>query len=301
MYTLHAYYRRRRRRRRRASQPPEYCATARARQSSREFGQVHTRVTLSQSGPRVSSSTPTPAPPKYRQKFEIDDDRNFTAGLQERGRRIREREYRHSDYTQNTYTTPGPILHLQSSNYLPANNINIFAPDPATYPLHRMTPTIQCFEDQSMQMPPASVLYNNLFFQENHQQRTSATDRTNSRPDVRTNHQWTPCLRNRNSTFSNKRNTSYASALKPDDMKRLLRRDNGSPSSSDVEAVAAVTEEQMNAIRKRQALLLVAIQTMTLFHHNQILEHKLSALHRKVVQFQNRQRQRNVRSAAAEE
>ncbi|XP_060868969.1 uncharacterized protein LOC132943857 [Metopolophium dirhodum] len=164
-----------------------------------------------------------------------------------------------------------------------------------------MTPTIQCFEDQSMQIPPASVLHNNLFFQENHHQLTSATDRTNSRPDVRTNHQWTPCLRNRNSTFSNKRNTSYASALKPDDMKRLLRRDNGSPSSSDVEAVAAVTEEQLNAIRKRQALLLVAIQTMTLFHHNQILEHKLSALHRKVVQFQNRQRQRNVRSAAAEE
>jgi hypothetical protein len=66
-------------------------------------------------------------------------------------------------------------------------------------------------------------------------------------------------------------------------------------------ATAAVTEEHLNAIRKRQALLLVTIQTMTLFHHNQILEHKLSALHRKVVQVQNRQRQRNIRSAVAEE
>lgn len=45
-----------------------------------------------------------------------------------------------------------------------------------------MTPTIQCFEDKSMQMPPASVLYNNLFIQENRHQLTSASDRTNSRP-----------------------------------------------------------------------------------------------------------------------
>jgi len=41
-----------------------------------------------------------------------------------------------------------------------------------------MTPTIQCFDDHSMQMPPASILCNNLFFQENHQ--TSASDRINS-------------------------------------------------------------------------------------------------------------------------
>jgi len=46
----------------------------------------------------------------------------------------------------------------------------------------RMTPTIQCFDDQSMQMPSASVLYNNMFFQENHHQLTSASDKTNSRP-----------------------------------------------------------------------------------------------------------------------
>lgn len=151
-----------------------------------------------------------------------------------------------------------------------------------------------------MQIPPASVLCNDLFFQENNHQLTSASDRTNSRPDVRTNHQWTPCLRNRNSTFSSKRNTSYVSALKTDDVKRLLRRDNGLSSSPEV-STTAVTEEHLNAIRKRQALLLVTIQTMTLFYHNQILEHKLSALHRKVVQVQNRQRQRNVRSAAAEE
>ncbi|XP_022164326.1 uncharacterized protein LOC111029583 [Myzus persicae] len=164
-----------------------------------------------------------------------------------------------------------------------------------------MTPTMQCFDDQSMQMPPASVLYNNIFFQENHHQLTSASDRTNPRPDVRTNYQWNPCLRNRNSTFSSKKNSSYASALKSDDVKRLLRRDNGSSSSSDVVPATTVTEEHLNAIRKRQALLLVTIQTMKLFHHNQILEHKLSALHRRVVQVQNRQRQRNVRSAAAEE
>ncbi|XP_015371942.1 PREDICTED: uncharacterized protein LOC107167427 [Diuraphis noxia] len=164
-----------------------------------------------------------------------------------------------------------------------------------------MTPTIQCYDEQSMQMPPASVLYNNIFIQEDRHQLTSASDRTNSRPDVRTNHQWNPCLRNRNSTFSSKRNTSYASALKPDDVKRLLRRDNGSSSSSDMVATTAVTEEHLNAIRKRQALLLVTIQTMKLFRHNQILEHKLSALYRRVVQVQNRQRQRNIRTAAAEE
>jgi len=159
-----------------------------------------------------------------------------------------------------------------------------------------MTPTIQCFDDQSMQKPPASVLCNNMFFQENHHQLTSTSDKTNSRPDVRTNHQWTSYLRNRYSTFNSKRNI-YASALKPEDVKKLLRGDNESPSV----ATAAVTEEHLNAIRKRQALLLVTIQTMTLFRHNQILEHKLSALHRRVVQVQNRQRQRNIRSAVAEE
>jgi len=46
----------------------------------------------------------------------------------------------------------------------------------------RMTPTIQCFDDQSMQIPPASVLCNNMFFQENHHQLTSISDKTNSRP-----------------------------------------------------------------------------------------------------------------------
>lgn len=40
-----------------------------------------------------------------------------------------------------------------------------------------MTPTIQCFDDQSTQIP-ASILCNNLFFQENHQ--TSASDRMSS-------------------------------------------------------------------------------------------------------------------------
>lgn len=38
-----------------------------------------------------------------------------------------------------------------------------------------MTPTIECFDDQSVQMPPATVLCNNLFSQANHQ--TSASDR----------------------------------------------------------------------------------------------------------------------------
>lgn len=133
MYMLHAYYRRRRRR---ASQPPEYCTIARARQSSREFGRVHTRVTfLTVRTPCVSPSTP----PQFRQKFEIDDDRNFTAGLQARTSNSPTRVPRNigTPIIPNIYTTPGPILHLQSSHYLPANNISIFLPGPATYPLHR--------------------------------------------------------------------------------------------------------------------------------------------------------------------
>lgn len=31
---------------------------------------------------------------------------------------------------------------------------------------------------------------------------------------IRTNNQWNPCLRNRNSTYNIKRNTSYSSPLK---------------------------------------------------------------------------------------
>lgn len=45
-----------------------------------------------------------------------------------------------------------------------------------------------------------------------------------------------------------------------------------------------VSEEQLHLFRKRQALLLVTIKTMTLFHQNQILDRKLSALHKKVMQ-----------------
>lgn len=45
-----------------------------------------------------------------------------------------------------------------------------------------MTPTIQRYEEQSMQMPPASVLYNNIFFQEDRHHLTSTSDRTNSMP-----------------------------------------------------------------------------------------------------------------------
>lgn len=45
-----------------------------------------------------------------------------------------------------------------------------------------------------------------------------------------------------------------------------------------------VSEEQLHLFRKRQALLLVTIKTMTLFHQNQILERKLSALHKRVMQ-----------------
>lgn len=126
MYMLHAYYRRRRRR---ASQLPEpdnrLVNSAECIRAS----------LLSQSGPRVSPSTP----PKFRQKFEIDDDRNFTAGLQARTSNLPTRVPRNigTPIIPNIYTTPGPILHLQSSHYLPANNITIFLPGPATYPLHR--------------------------------------------------------------------------------------------------------------------------------------------------------------------
>lgn len=54
-----------------------------------------------------------------------------------------------------------------------------------------------------------------------------------------------------------------------------------------------VTEEHLKIIRKRQALLLVTIQTMTLFHHNQLLEHKLLALHKRVLHQIQEERQTN--------
>jgi len=159
-----------------------------------------------------------------------------------------------------------------------------------------MTPTIQCFDDHSMQMPPASVLRNNLCFQESSQ--TSASDRISSSlataaaRGVRTNHQWTSYSRSRHLTYNSKRNTSYVSGLKPDVKRLLLRNDSSSSSSSedDGEEEETVSEEHLNVIRKRQALLLVTIQTMTLVHHNQILEHKLSALHQKVIQIQKKRK-----------
>lgn len=43
-----------------------------------------------------------------------------------------------------------------------------------------MTPTIQCFDDHSVQIPPAEVQYDNIFFQEHHQ--ISQSDRINSIP-----------------------------------------------------------------------------------------------------------------------
>ncbi|XP_025405521.1 uncharacterized protein LOC112679818 [Sipha flava] len=144
-----------------------------------------------------------------------------------------------------------------------------------------MPPTIQCFDDQSMHMPPATVLCGGLFYQENHQ--TSASDRVNPSPGVRTNTQWNPCLRNRNSTFNIKRNTSYSSPLKLH-LKRLL---------DNLPEESVVTEEHLDVIRKRTALMLLTIQTMTLFHHNQILENKLSALHKRVTQIQKDRKNNN--------
>lgn len=44
--------------------------------------------------------------------------------------------------------------------------------------IFRMTPTIQCFDDHSVQIPSAEVQYDNIFFQEYHQM--SQSDRVNS-------------------------------------------------------------------------------------------------------------------------
>jgi len=134
-----------------------------------------------------------------------------------------------------------------------------------------------------MQIPPASVLCNNIFFQENRQ--TPASEKINSSPDIRNNPRWNPYLRNRHSMYISKRNSSYSAGLKVD-VKRLL--DNSLEENEET-----VSEEHLNMIRKRQALLLVTIQTMTLFHHNQILEHKLSALHKRVVHQIQKERQKN--------
>lgn len=54
-----------------------------------------------------------------------------------------------------------------------------------------------------------------------------------------------------------------------------------------------VSEEHLNIIRKRQSLLLITIQTMVLFHHNQILENKMSALHKRIVRQIQKERQTN--------
>lgn len=43
-----------------------------------------------------------------------------------------------------------------------------------------MTPTIQCFDDHSVQMPPAEVQCDDIFFQEHLQM--SQSDRINSVP-----------------------------------------------------------------------------------------------------------------------
>jgi hypothetical protein len=56
---------------------------------------------------------------------------------------------------------------------------------------------------------------------------------------------------------------------------------------------SVVTEEHLDVIRKRTALMLLTIQTMTLFHHNQILENKLSALHKRVTQIQKDRKNNN--------
>lgn len=73
------------------------------------------------------------------------------------------------------------------------------------------------------------------------------------------------------------------------DVRRLLNN----PSSEEM-----VSEEHLNMIRKRQALFLITVQTMTLFHHNQILEHKLSALHKSVVRQIQKERQTDVVSTS---
>lgn len=44
-----------------------------------------------------------------------------------------------------------------------------------------------------------------------------------------------------------------------------------------------VTEDHLDVMRKRQALLLITMQTMTLSHHNKILQHKLDELHKRVL------------------
>ncbi|VVC41481.1 Hypothetical protein CINCED_3A015852 [Cinara cedri] len=156
--------------------------------------------------------------------------------------------------------------------------------------IFRMTPTIQCgSDDQSMQIsPPPSVFRNNFFAQQNLRE-TPASDRTAfTRPGVRTNHlHCNPNQKDRHTVYKNsKRNTSYMSAELKSDVKRLLVN-----SSDDEETVS---EEHLDFMRKRRALLLVTIQTMTLFHENQILERKLSALHKMVkIQIQKENKKNN--------
>ncbi|XP_050520291.1 uncharacterized protein LOC126893815 [Daktulosphaira vitifoliae] len=51
-----------------------------------------------------------------------------------------------------------------------------------------------------------------------------------------------------------------------------------------------VTEDHLNVMRKRQALLLITMQTMTLSHHNKILQHKLDELHKRVLMLRTKQK-----------
>ncbi|KAE9530572.1 hypothetical protein AGLY_011034, partial [Aphis glycines] len=172
MYTLRAYYRRRRRRRR-ASQPPD----------NRLRG-----------GPSLP-----PPPPEIPSK--IRDRRLSVILFPRRGPASADVEFATASPALFGYTAPSSssppdnifiptrrrvLRTCSSSSYPPRTTIFQYVSTRSTCrptaPSHRMTPTIQCFDDQSMQMPPASVLCNNMFFQENHHQLTSASDKTNSRP-----------------------------------------------------------------------------------------------------------------------
>lgn len=61
-----------------------------------------------------------------------------------------------------------------------------------------------------------------------------------------------------------------------------------------------ISEEHLKMIRKRHALFLVTIQTMILYHQSQMLDHKVSALHKRVLQIKKERTKNNENETTSE-
>ncbi|XP_050425288.1 uncharacterized protein LOC126836164 [Adelges cooleyi] len=128
--------------------------------------------------------------------------------------------------------------------------------------------TIQNVEDPSM--PPTDLC--NLFLYESQ----TANNRNSNNISIPRTSSWTKSWvhRNNHSKFNIRATNTCKTPINKSDVRKLLECSFKNE---------AVTDDHLDVLQKRQALLLITMQTMTLSHHNKVLQNKLDELQKRVL------------------